>query len=216
MDKHTPPTFDTSESGHSSHRRPIASPEVQRDLPAAEQAAAAFLKALGVDPAAAANPDLQLTPHRFAAAYAELLTARPFEFTTFENTEDYNELVLVRNIPMQSLCEHHLLPFVGVAHVAYLPAERIVGLSKLPRIVEHFSRRLQTQERLTSQIADALEDELAPRGVGVVIEAEHTCMSLRGARSGDARTTTSSLRGVVRDNPSSRAEFLSLAHRHSC
>ena len=191
----------------------IAPPAEARDLDAAEQAATAFLRALGVEPAPADDPDLGLTPRRFAAAYAELLTARPFDFTTFANAEGYDELVLVRDIPVQSLCEHHLLPFVGVAHVAYLPGARIVGLSKLPRIVEHFSRRLQTQERLTIQVADALEQRLEPRGVGVVLEAEHTCMSLRGARAGEARTTTSALRGLVRENPSSRAEFLSLVNR---
>jgi len=190
----------------------IAQPEETRDLDSAERAATAFLRALGVEPALD-DPDLGLTPRRFAAAYAELLTARPFDFTTFANDEGYDELVLVRDIPLQSLCEHHLLPFVGVAHVAYLPGDRIVGLSKLPRIVEHFSRRLQTQERLTLQVADALEQRLEPRGVGVVIEAEHTCMSLRGARAGEARTTTSALRGLVRENPSSRAEFLSLVNR---
>ena len=189
-----------------------AQPAQSRDLDAAEQAAGAFLRALGVQPDAE-DPDLALTPRRFAAAYAELLTARPFDFTTFANAEGYDELVLVRDIPLQSLCEHHLLPFVGVAHVAYLPGARIVGLSKLPRIVEHFSRRLQTQERLTIQIADALEQRLEPRGVGVVLEAEHTCMSLRGARAGEARTTTSALRGLVRENPSSRAEFLTLVNR---
>lgn len=191
----------------------VAPPAEARDLDAAEQAATAFLRALGVPPTPE-DPDLGLTPRRFAAAYAELLTARPFDFTTFANAEGYDELVLVRDIPLQSLCEHHLLPFVGVAHVAYLPGERIVGLSKLPRIVEHFSRRLQTQERLTIQIADALEQRLEPRGVGVVLEAEHTCMSLRGARAGEARTTTSALRGLVRENPSSRAEFLTLVNRH--
>ena len=192
----------------------IAQPEETRDLDAAEQAATAVLRALGVEPAPTDDPDLGLSPRRFAAAYAELLTARPFDFTTFAIAEGYDELVLVRDIPLQSLCEHHLLPFVGVAHVAYLPGARIVGLSKLPRLVEHFSRRLQTQESQTIHIADALEQRLEPRGVGVVLEAEHTCMSLRGARAAEARTTTSALRGLVRENPSSRAEFLTLVNRN--
>ena len=118
-----------------------------------------------------------------ADAYAELLTAPAFDLTTFANDEGYDELVLVEDIPVQSLCEHHLLPFVGVAHVGYLPGERILGLSKFARTVDFFARRPQTQERLTMQIAEHLTDSLAPRGVGVVIEAEHTCMSLRGARA---------------------------------
>jgi GTP cyclohydrolase I len=196
-------------------RTRIIDPRPPRDLEAAERAGAAFLRALGVDPDDRAHPDRALTPRRFAAAYAELLTPRPFDFTTFANTEGYDELVLVRDIPMRSVCEHHLLPFVGVAHVAYLPADRIVGLSKLPRIVEHYAGRLQTQERLTVQVADALEEHLEPRGVGVVIEAEHSCMVLRGARAGNASTTTSALRGLVRDNPSSRSEFLTLVNRGS-
>ena len=111
------------------------------------------------------------------------------------------------------MCEHHLLPFVGCAHVAYLPAERIVGLSKLARIVGHFASRPQTQERLTTQVASSLDDHLLPRGVGVVIEAEHTCMTLRGARAPGATTTTSSLRGVIKESPSTRAEFLALVGR---
>jgi GTP cyclohydrolase I len=183
------------------------------DLDAATAAAAAMMRALGLDPDDPASPDLALTPRRLATAYAELLRPDDFDMTTFENVEGYDELVLVRRIPMQSVCEHHLLPFIGHAHVAYLPAERIVGLSKLARIVGHFARRPQTQERLTTQVASALDEHLRPRGVGVVIEAEHTCMTLRGARAPGARTTTSSLRGVIKDSPSSRAEFLALVGR---
>ena len=181
-----------------------------RDLDVAEAAAAAFMKALGIATDTGRNPDLALTPRRFADAYAELLTPREFDVTTFENTEQYDELVLVTDIEFASVCEHHLLPFLGVAHVGYLPAERIVGLSKLPRLVEHYAKRPQTQERLTSQIASGLEEHLRPRGVGVVIEAEHTCMSLRGARSRGSRTTTSRLLGHVRSDSSTRAEFLAL------
>src|SRR5436190_14842549 len=145
-----------------------------------------------------------------AAAYAELLTPEPFNLTTFPNEEGYDELVVVRDIPFESLCMHHLLPFHGVAHVAYLPAERIVGLSKLARVVELFARDLQLQERLTTQIAGCLQECLQPKGVGVVIEAEHLCMSLRGVQKPGARTVTSALHGLVRDDARTREEFLSL------
>jgi len=130
--------------------------------------------------------------------------------TTFPNDEGYDELVLARDIPFTSLCEHHALPFSGIAHVGYLPSDRIVGLSKLARVVEHYARRLQVQERLTVQIADLLQDALDPRGVGVVLDAEHSCMSLRGARVVGTRTVTSALRGLVRDDPRSRQELLAL------
>jgi GTP cyclohydrolase IA len=173
----------------------------------AEAAAAAFLDALGVDTGA---PGLVDTPRRMAAAYAELLTPREFDLTTFPNDEGYDELVLARSIPVQSLCEHHVLPFVGVAHVGYLPGERIVGLSKLARVVELFSRRPQVQERLTTQVAGWLQDMLRPRGVGVVIEAEHQCMSLRGVHAPGTTTITSTLLGALREDPRSRAEFLAL------
>ena len=177
------------------------------DVPGAERAVAALLVALGQDPT---DEHLSETPRRVAATYAELLTARPFELTTFENTEGYDELVLARDIPVHSLCEHHLLPFTGVAHVGYLPGERILGLSKLARVVELFARRLQVQERLTQQVADWLEQNLQPKGVGVVIEAEHLCMSLRGVQATGARTVTSALHGVLRDDARSRAEFFAL------
>lgn len=180
------------------------------DLVAAEQAGRLFLKALGIDPDAPNAPDLARTPRRFAEAYAELLAPEPFDFTTFANTEGYDELVLIRDIPVHSVCEHHLLPFTGVAHVAYLPGDSVVGLSKIPRMVDHYARRPQTQERLTVQIADALAVRLQPRGIGVVIEATHTCMTLRGARAVGTATTTSALRGALRDDPRSRAEFFAL------
>ncbi|TDU87238.1 GTP cyclohydrolase I [Kribbella voronezhensis] len=177
------------------------------DLPAAERAVADLLKALGRDPHSVHLAD---TPRRVAHAYAEMLTPREFELTTFPNDEGYDELVLARNIPVQSLCEHHMLPFQGVAHVGYLPGDRILGLSKLARVVELFARDLQVQERLTKQVANWLQDQLAPKGVGVVIEAEHLCMSLRGVRAAGALTVTSSLHGMLRDNPSSRQEFFAL------
>jgi GTP cyclohydrolase I len=178
------------------------------DLPAAEHAVAALLRALGRDPA---EPHLADTPRRVADAYAELLTPPPFDLTTFGNDEGYNELVLATGIPVQSLCEHHLLPFSGVAHIGYLPGERILGLSKLARVLDLFARDLQVQERLTQQVADWLQENLAPRGVGVVIEAEHLCMSLRGVRARGARTTTSALHGVLREDARSRQEFFALS-----
>ena len=177
------------------------------DLPAAQRAVADLLVALGRDPRRAHLAD---TPRRVAHAYAEMLTPREFDLTTFPNDEGYDELVLAKDIPVQSLCEHHLLPFHGVAHVGYLPGERILGLSKLARVVELFARDFQVQERLTKQVADWLQDHLAPKGVGVVIEAEHQCMSLRGVRAVGSRTVTSSLHGILRENLSSRQEFFAL------
>jgi GTP cyclohydrolase IA len=172
-------------------------------LAAAERAAAAFLAALGVS----APAD---TPGRMARAYAELLSPRSFDLTTFPNDEGYDELVLARDIPVRSVCEHHMLPFVGVAHVGYLPGKRILGLSKLARVVELHAHRPQVQERLTTQVADWLHTHLRPQGVGVVVEAEHLCMTLRGVRAAGTTTITSSVRGALRDDPRSRAEFLAL------
>ena len=177
------------------------------DLPAAEAAARALLVALGTDVSA---PGVADTPRRMAAAYAELLTPVPFAATTFPNDEGYDELVVARDIPFHSLCMHHMLPFHGVAHVAYLPGARIVGLSKLARVVESFSRDLQVQERLTMQVAGWLEETLRPRGVGVVLEAEHACMTLRGVRKPGTRAVTSALRGRLRDDARTRNEFLTL------
>lgn len=193
-----------------SRRLAIAATPVQKngvDVPAAQRAAAELLVALGAD---LQLDGLRETPRRMAAAYAELLTPEPFDLTTFPNEEGYDELVLVRDIPFQSLCMHHLLPFHGVAHVAYLPGERILGLSKLARVVEHFSRGLQVQERLTTQVAAWLQEQLQPKGVGVVLEAEHLCMSLRGVQKPGAMTITSALHGLVRDDSRTREEFLSL------
>jgi GTP cyclohydrolase I len=177
------------------------------DVAAAEKAAADLLVALGLP---VDGGDMAGTPRRMVQAYAELLTVEPFDFTTFPNSQQYDELVLVEDIPVRSVCEHHMLPFVGVAHIGYLPDERILGLSKFARVVDCYSRRAQTQERLTKQIAEHLRDQLSPRGVGVVIEAEHSCMTLRGIRAVGSRTVTSALFGTLRDDPSSRAEFLSL------
>jgi GTP cyclohydrolase IA len=178
------------------------------DVAAAASAVRDLLVALGQDPD---SDHLRDTPRRVALAYEEFLTPQSFVATTFPNDEGYDELVLVRDIPFHSLCEHHLLPFSGVAHVGYLPDDRILGLSKLARVVEQFARGLQVQERLTKQIGDWLEDRLAPKGVGVVLEAEHLCMSLRGVQAVGSKTVTSSLHGLVRDDARTRAEFLDLA-----
>ncbi|MGZ4184690.1 MAG: GTP cyclohydrolase I FolE [Solirubrobacteraceae bacterium] len=177
------------------------------DLAAAERAALDLLRAIGAD---VDRPDLRGTPRRVAASLAELVTPAEFAATSFPNEGHYDELVVVRDIPFHSLCMHHLLPFIGEAHVAYLPGERILGISKLARVVDTFARDLQLQERLTVQIADWLEDELKPRGVGVVLSAEHTCMTIRGVLKPGARTVTSALRGSLRDDPGTRQELFSL------
>jgi GTP cyclohydrolase I len=185
----------------------IASDKAGVDLAAAERAAADFLAALGIDHG---HEGLRETPARMARAYAELFDAQPLRLTTFPNDEGYDALVLARAIPFRTVCEHHLLPFSGVAHVGYLPGERILGLSKLARILEHFAARPQTQERLTKQVADCLTARLRPRGTGVVLEAEHTCMTLRGVRALGAKTVTSALDGTLRADARSRAEFFAL------
>ena len=177
------------------------------NLPAAERAVRDLLLALGRAPY---SPHLADTPRRVAQSFSEMLTPREFDLTTFPNDEGYDELVLARNIPVQSLCEHHMLPFTGVAHVGYLPGERILGLSKLARVVELFARDLQVQERLTVQVANWLQENLLPRGVGVVIEAEHQCMSMRGVRAAGSQTITSSVLGALREDPRSRQEFFTL------
>ena len=179
------------------------------DRAAAERAAHDLLRAIGAD---LGHPGLSETPRRIAASLAELLTPAEFTATLFRN-EGYDELILVRDIAFQSLCMHHLLPFHGVAHVAYLPGECIIGISKLARVVEAFARDLQWQERMTVQIADWLEQELAPRGVGVVLSAEHMCMTIRGIRKPGARTVTSAVRGRLRSDARTREEFFSLVER---
>jgi len=175
------------------------------DLDAAQQAVGDLLVALGFD---VSDEDLAETPRRVAGALAEFITPVPFTMTTFANREGYDEMVLARTVPFHSLCQHHLLPFVGVAHVGYLPADRLVGLSKLARTVDHFARGLQVQERLTTQIANYLQQKLKPKGVGVVLEADHLCMSLRGVHKRGARTVTSALLGAMRNDARARQEFL--------
>jgi GTP cyclohydrolase I len=191
-----------------------ASPDANRDRAAAGQvdreraegAIHELLLALGRDPDSAGLRD---TPRRVAAAYTELLRAPDFELTTFPNDEGYDELVLARDIELHSLCEHHLLPITGVAHIGYLPGPRVLGLSKLARVAEAVARDLQTQERMTVQIADWLDHHLRPRGVAVVIQADHACLSLRGVKRSGVTTTTSALRGELRQAPL-RQEFLAL------
>jgi GTP cyclohydrolase I len=180
------------------------------DRPRAARAVADLLAALGYP---VEGEHRAKTPQRVANALAEMLTPTAFLPTTFPNDEGYDELVVARQVPFHSLCEHHLLPFHGVAHVGYLPGSRIVGLSKLARVVEHFAAGLQVQERLTQQVADWLDSNLDARGVGVVLEAEHLCMSLRGVRATGARTVTSALRGDLRTDGRTRDEFLALTRR---
>jgi GTP cyclohydrolase I len=186
----------------------IASDGGGADLAAAERAAADFLTALGID---VDRAGLRETPARMARAYAELFDAQPLHLTTFPNDEGYDELVLARAIPFRTVCEHHLLPFSGVAHVGYLPGERILGLSKLARLVEHFAARPQTQERLTKQVGDCLAARLTPRGTGVVLEAEHSCMTVRGVRALGSTTVTSAFTGQLHTDARARAEFFALA-----
>jgi GTP cyclohydrolase I len=189
-------------------RLPVRHYAAARDLHAAQAAAAALLAALGVD---LNGEGLAQTPQRMARALDEMLTPRGFDLTTFPNDEGYEQLVVEREIGFRSLCEHHFLPFVGYAYVAYLPGERILGLSKLARVVELFAHRPQVQERLTQQVADWLHEHLAPKGVGVVLVAEHLCMTLRGARATGSTTVTSALHGLLLTDARCREEFFFLA-----
>jgi GTP cyclohydrolase I len=187
-------------------------PDLNVDVPRIERAVREILLAIGEDPD---REGLLRTPNRVARAYAELMAGlhddpRKHLKTVFR--ERYDEVVLLRDIEFSSLCEHHLLPFTGRAHVAYLPDGKVVGLSKLARLVEGFARRPQVQERLTTQIADALMEELQPIGAACVVEAVHTCMTIRGAKKHGSTMVTSALRGIFKDSPASRAEILSLMH----
>lgn len=174
------------------------------DTEAARAAITDFLRALGRDPS---DPHLADTPRRVVKAFEEMLTPARTGWTTFPNTEGYTDLVLVKNIPFHSLCQHHLLPFRGLAHIGYLPGGRLVGLSKLARGLELFARDLQVQERLTTQVADWLMDTLDARGAGVVLEAEHLCMSLRGVRAAGSLTTTTAFRGELSGPGPARSRF---------
>jgi GTP cyclohydrolase I len=170
-----------------------------------------LLKELGEDPH---REGLQKTPERVAKALEYLTSGYGQDVEEILNgalfVEDYDEMVVVKDIDFFSLCEHHLLPFVGKAHVAYMPHKKIVGLSKIPRLVEMFSRRLQVQERLTTQVANTLNDALQPRGVAVVVEAVHLCMLMRGVEKQNSKAVTSAMLGAFRDRPETRAEFMEL------
>jgi GTP cyclohydrolase I len=190
-------------------RMSVTASRLMPDLAAATRAAADLLTALGIPHDTESTHE---TPARMARAYAEMLTPRDFEVTTFPNTEGYDELLVARSLPVESVCEHHMLPFTGVAHVGYVPADRILGLSKFARVVEMFAKQPQTQERLTRQITDWLQDRLAPLGIGVVIEASHSCMSLRGVHAPGSTTVTSAVHGLLREDARTRAEFLAIAH----
>jgi GTP cyclohydrolase I len=173
-----------------------------------------ILEAVGEDPT---REGLKDTPRRVAEMYEELfagLSENPADHLAVGFEERHKEMIVLRDIPFNSVCEHHLLPFVGKAHVGYIPAGRIVGLSKLARVVEGFARRPQLQERLTSQIADAITDAVQPTGVGVVIEAQHFCMIMRGVKKPGSVMVTSAMRGLFRSNPPTRAEFLEFIRNH--
>lgn len=173
-----------------------------------------MLKLLGEDPK---REGLLKTPHRVAKSLLELTSGYNVDIDSLINraifTEDYNEMVVVKDIRFYSLCEHHMLPFFGVAHVAYIPNGKIVGLSKIPKLVDVFARRLQVQERMTQQIADMLQQKLKPLGVAVVVQARHLCMEMRGAESQDSPTVTSAMLGAFRNSDRTREEFLSFIHR---
>ena len=179
------------------------------DFDAARKSIADLIRAIGEDPE---REGLQRTPQRVARMYAELLSGYSADAEKFINGAifhiSYDEMVLVRDIEFYSLCEHHMLPFIGRAHVAYIPAGKVIGLSKIPRVVDMFARRLQVQERLTRQIADLLRDLLEPQGVAVVVEAMHMCSMMRGVKKHDARMTTSAMHGAFRANLATRQEFL--------
>ncbi|WP_243844325.1 GTP cyclohydrolase I [Salinibacterium sp. ZJ454] len=174
------------------------------DRPRAIAAATDLLAALGRD---IDSEHLRETPRRVVDALLELLTPEEFSATTFPNSDGYDQLVMVTDVPFQSLCEHHLLPFRGVARIGYLPGDRLLGLSKFARVLDYFSRDLQVQERLTRQVAEWLDRELQPRGVGVVLEAEHLCMTLRGAQATGSRTVTSAFLGELAHSGAHRAQF---------
>ena len=191
---------------------PATSAHHQVDLLRIEHAVREILDAIGEDPS---REGLLETPARVALAYAELFSGlrddpRDHLRVTFD--EDHREMVVLRDIPFASMCEHHLMPFTGRAHVGYIPNGRVVGLSKLARLVDGYARRPQIQERMTSEIADAIMEELQPDGCGVIIEAAHTCMTIRGVKKPDSVMVTSAMRGGFKKRPETRAEFMSIIH----
>lgn len=198
--------------GEASERISNLDPGESVDTERIEKAVREILLAVGEDPE---REGLKATPQRVARMYAELLAGMRQNAADHLKSifhEKYDEIVLLREIPFYSICEHHLMPFIGKAHVAYLPAGRVLGVSKLARIVDTFARRLQVQERLTDQIADFLMKNLEPIGVAVVLEASHSCMTIRGIQKPGAVMVTSSLRGIFKRDPRSRAEVLTLMH----
>jgi len=186
------------------------------DFDGARQSIIELIKAVGEDPE---REGLKKTPDRVARMYSELLRGYRADPEKFINGAlfniDYDEMVIVRDIEFYSLCEHHMLPFIGRAHVAYLPAGKVIGLSKIPRVVDMYARRLQVQERMTRQIADFLSEALKPHGVAVVVEAMHMCSMMRGVKKHDARMTTSAMHGSFRANAATRQEFLNHIERGS-
>jgi GTP cyclohydrolase I len=201
-----------SESADRPRRPTVRIHEGRIDQPRIEAAVREILLAIGEDPE---REGLRETPARVARMYAEVfsgLHSDPREHLRKTFTEKYDEVVLVRDIRFGAFCEHHLLPFMGKAHIAYLPNGKIVGLSKLARVVEVLARRPQVQERMTEDLADLLMKELEPRGVAVILEASHTCMTLRGVRNADSLCTTSAMRGTFRENALTRSELLALVH----
>jgi GTP cyclohydrolase IA len=197
------------DSEFNDHQSNQESPESDMDASAIEAAALTLLRAIGENPE---REGLKNTPKRVARMYPELLAGYHIDPQKLVNDAifdvSYDEMVIVRDIEFYSLCEHHLLPFIGRAHVAYLPSGKVIGLSKIPRIVDMYARRLQVQERMTRQIADFINDVLQPRGVAVVVEALHLCTMMRGVRKHDARMTTSAMQGGFRTNSATRQEFL--------
>ena len=191
----------------------MAEVKIQRvDIPRIEKAVREILLAIGEDPD---REGLLKTPNRVARAYGEMMSGmfdNPRSHLKTVFNERYDEVVLLRDIEFNSVCEHHLLPFTGRAHVAYLPENKVVGLSKLARLVEGYARRPQVQERLTTQIADALMEELSPVGAACIIEAKHTCMTLRGVKKHGSTMVTSALRGIFKDNAATRQEILALMY----
>ena len=188
---------------------PSKTPPTQAD---AEAAVRVLIEWAGDDPD---REGLLETPRRVAKSYRELFAGYEIEpkdylARTFEEVGGYDNLVVLKNIPVVSFCEHHMLPFIGTAHVGYLPNDRVVGISKMARVVQGFARRLQIQEKLTAQVAEAIQDVLQPKGVGVVIISEHSCMTMRGVNTPGSRLTTSTMLGVLRDDPRTRQEFLEL------
>jgi GTP cyclohydrolase IA len=203
------PIKSASRPGTRSAARPVTRDD-------AEAAVRTLIQWTGDDPS---REGLQDTPARVVRAYEELFggydtNPRDYLQRTFDEVGGYDELVVLTNIPVVSFCEHHMLPFQGRAHVGYLPDRRVVGISKLARVVQGFARRLQIQEKLTAEVAEAIQDVLQPKGVGVVVTAEHSCMTMRGVNTPGSKLTTSTLLGVVRDDPRTRQEFLEYVRNH--